>query len=261
MASVSDFGKENNIGDILKENFDDLIYIINENFKCEYINERVHLKKLGYSCLAHKILDNFYYDDLDRGLNFLQNILKAGNAIEQIRIRQKEGYRYYELKGKRFVNDAKKIKILIISRDISKFKEKEEEWFKRESNLRKLAETMPELRFWKLLQTKDEKTSFQKSREMLDSVIDNIPQLIYWKDKKLTYLGCNQNYALVNNIEDPDFIVGKTDENLPWAKANLKLLQENEKRVMKNNQSEEKIESWTLQNGSKAWFEINRTTS
>ncbi|MBA7513697.1 Adaptive-response sensory-kinase SasA [subsurface metagenome] len=258
MASVSDFGKEYKIGDILKENFDDLIFILNENFECEYINERVHLKKLGYSCLAHKILDNFYYDDLDRGLNFLQNILKAGNAIEQIRIRQKEGYRYYELKGKRFVNDAKKIKILIISRDISKFKEKEEEWFKRESNLRKLAETMPELRFWKLLQTKDEKTSFQKSREMLDSVIDNIPQLIYWKDKKLTYLGCNQNYALVNNIEDPDFIVGKTDENLPWAKANLKLIQENEKRVMKNNQSEEKIESWTLQNGSKAWFDINR---
>ncbi len=258
MASVSDFGKEHNIGDILKENFDDLIFILNENFKCEYINERVHLRKLGYSCLAHKILDNIYYGDLNRGLNFLQKILKAGNAIEQIRIRQNEGYGYYELKGKRFINDAEKVKILIISRDISKFKQKEEEWFKRESNLRKLAETMPELRFWKLLQTKGEKTSFQKSREMLDSVIDNIPQLIYWKDKKLTYLGCNQNYALINNIEDPDFIVGKTDENLPWAKANLKLIQENEKRVMKNNQSEEKIESWTLSNGSKAWFEINR---
>ena len=258
MASVSDFGEENNIGDILKENFDDLIFILNENFECEYINEKVHLRKLGYSCLAHKIIDKIYYGDLNRGLNFLQNILKTGKAIEQIRIRQNEGYGYYELKGKRFINDAEKVKLLIISRDISKFKQKEEEWFKRESNLRKLAETMPELRFWKLLQTKGEKTSFQKSREMLDSVIDNIPQLIYWKDKELTYLGCNQYYALVNNIEDPDFIVGKTDENLPWAKANLKLIQENEKRVMKNNQSEEGIESWTLHNGSKAWFDINR---
>jgi len=258
MASITNFGIEYNIGDILKENFDDLIFILNENFKCEYINEKVHLRKLGYSCLAHKIIDNIYYGDLNRGLNFLQNILKTGKAIEQIRIRQNEGYGYYELKGKRFINDVEKVKILIISRDISKFKQKEEEWFKRESNLRKLAETMPELRFWKLLQTKGEKTSFQKSREMLDSVIDNIPQLIYWKDEKLTYLGCNQNYALVNNIEDPDFIVGKTDENLPWAKANLKLIQENEKRVMKNNQSEERIESWTLNNGSKAWFEINR---
>jgi len=258
MASVSDFGKEHNIGDILKENFDDLIFILNENFECEYINEKVHLRKLGYSCLAHKIIDNIYYGDLDQGLNFLQNILKAGNAIEQIRIRQKEGYGYYEFKGKRFINDAEKVKILIIARDISKFKQKEREWLKRELNLRKLAETMPELRFWKLLQTKGEKSSFQKSREMLDSVIDNIPQLIYWKDKELTYLGCNQNFALVNNIEDSDFIVGKTDENLPWAKANLKLIQENEKRVMKNNQSEEKIESWSLYNGSKAWFEINR---
>lgn len=254
MASVS----EHNIGNILKENFDDLIFILNENFECEYVNEKVHLKKLGYSCLAHKILENIYSDDLNRGLNFLQNILKAGKAIEQLRIRQNESYRYYELKGKRFINEADKVKILIISRDISKFKQQEEEWFKRESNLRRLAETMPELRFWKLMQTKGEKTSFQKSREMLDSVIDNIPQLIYWKDKSLTYLGCNQNYALVNNIEDPDFIIGKIDENLPWAKANLKSIQENEKRVMKNNQSEEKIESWTLSNGSKAWFEINR---
>jgi len=260
MTSVSNFDHEHNIGDILKENFDDLIFILNENFECECINEKVHLKKLGYSCLAHKILDNFHHEDLDRGLNFLQNILKAGKAIEQIRIRQKEGYIFYELKGKRFINDAEKVKILIISRDISKFKEKEKEWFKRESNLRKLAETMPELRFWKLLQTKDEKTSFQRSREMLDSVIDNIPQLIYWKDKNLTYLGCNQNFALVNSIEDPDFVVGKNDEdeNLPWAKANLKSIQENEKRVMKNNQSEEKIESWTLGDGNKAWFEINR---
>jgi len=229
MASVSDFRKENNIGDILKENFDDLIFILNESFECEYINEKVHLKKLGYSCLTHKILDNIYFGDLNRGLNFLQNILKAGTAIKQLRIRQKEGYGYYELKGKRFINDADKVKILIISRDISKFKQQEEEWFKRESNLRRLAETMPELRFWKLMQTKGEKTSFQKSREMLDSVIDNIPQLIYWKDKNLTYLGCNHNYALVNNIEDPDFIIGKTDENLPWAKANLKSIQENEK--------------------------------
>ena len=130
MASVSDLEIEKNIGDILKENFDDLIFVLNENFKCEYINEKAHLRKLGYSCLAHKILDNFYYGDLNRGLNFLQNILKAGNAIEQIRILQREGYRFYELKGKRFINDAEKVKILIISRDISKFKKREGEWLK-----------------------------------------------------------------------------------------------------------------------------------
>jgi hypothetical protein len=45
MAKVSNFG------DILIENFDDLIFILNENFECEYVNEIVHLKKLGYSCL------------------------------------------------------------------------------------------------------------------------------------------------------------------------------------------------------------------
>jgi len=170
MASVS----EQNIGNILRENFDDLIYILNENFECEYVNEKVHLKKLGYSCLAHKILDSIYLGDLNRGLNFLQNVLKDGNAIEQLRFRQNEGYRYYELKGKRFINDADKVKILIISRDISRFKLQEEEWFKRESNLRRLAETMPELRFWKLMQTKGEKTSFQKSREMLESNLSGL---------------------------------------------------------------------------------------
>ena len=117
---------------------------------------------------------------------------------------------------------------------------------------------MPEIRFWKLLQTKDEKSSFQKSREMLDLVIDNIPQFIYWKNKEMVYVGCNKNYALINSLNDPNFVVGKTDNELPWSRLNFNRIHERERILMQNNQSESIIESWILPDGNEVWYEINR---
>jgi len=256
MASSSEFGY--NIGEVLTENLDDLIFVLNENFECEFVNEKIHIEKLGYLSLKNKITVILHQDDLPLGNVFLQRLLKNGQAIEHLRIRQKNSYVYYEFKGKTFTNEKQEIKLLISSRDISQFKRSEREWLKKEEVLKKSAENLQEIRFWKLLQTTDEKTSFQKSREMLDLVIDNIPQIIYWKNKDLVYLGCNQNYALINNFEDPNYILGKKDEDLPWAKINLNKIQDREKGVMNKNRSEISIETLNLPGGKTAFFEVNR---
>jgi len=256
MASSSEFGY--NIGEVLTENLDELIFVLNEDFECEFVNEKIHIEKLGYLSLKNKITVILHQDDLQLGNVFLQRLLKNGQAIEHLRIRQKNSYVYYEFKGKTFTNEKQEIKLLIYSRDISQFKRSEREWLKKEEVLKKSAENLQEIRFWKLLQTTDEKTSFQKSREMLDLVIDNIPQIIYWKNKDLVYLGCNQNYALINNFENPNYILGKFDEDLPWAKINLNTIQDREKDVMNKNQSEISIETLNLPGGKTAFFEVNR---
>ena len=256
MASSSEYGY--NIGEVLTENLDDLIFVLNENFECEFVNEKIHIAKLGYLSLRDKITVILHQDDIQIGNIFLRRLLKNGQAIEYLRVRQKNSYVYHEFKGKTFTNDKHEIKLLITSRDISQFKRSEREWLKKEEELKKLAENMKEIRFWKLLQTTDEKTSFQKSREMLDLVIDNIPQIIYWKNKDLVYLGCNQNYALINNFENPNYILGKIDEDLPWAKINLNTIQDREKDVMNKNQSEISIETLNLPGGKTAFFEVNR---
>jgi len=152
------------------------------------------------------------------------------------------------------LDDDNNLKILLISRDISYFKELEDNWLERERKLRELAETLPEIRFWKLLQPESEKSAFHKTREMLDIVIDNIPHLIYWKDVDLKYLGRNRNYALENNIEDPNFVVGKKDIEMPWLVGNVNLVQEKEFRVIREDKPENVIELWNLSDGKESWF-------
>lgn len=50
-----------------------------------------------------------------------------------------------------------------------------------------------------------------ESRQMLQTVLDNIPQRVFWKDRNLTFLGCNLPLARDVGFSDPAGIVGKTD--------------------------------------------------
>ncbi|WP_321913679.1 EAL domain-containing protein [Paraburkholderia sp. J11-2] len=56
----------------------------------------------------------------------------------------------------------------------------------------------------------------QRSNQMLESVIDNIPQRIFWKDAQSRYLGCNMTFARDAGLAYPEQIIGKSDEDLPW---------------------------------------------
>ncbi len=76
MASSSELGF--NIGEIFAENFDDLIFVLNQNFECEFVNEKIRLEKIGYFNLKDKITTIFHHDDISLSKIFLQNVLKYG---------------------------------------------------------------------------------------------------------------------------------------------------------------------------------------
>jgi diguanylate cyclase (GGDEF)-like protein/PAS domain S-box-containing protein len=56
----------------------------------------------------------------------------------------------------------------------------------------------------------------QRSNQMLETVMDNIPQRIFWKDRESRYLGCNMAFARDAGLAYPEQVVGKTDDDLPW---------------------------------------------
>ena len=56
----------------------------------------------------------------------------------------------------------------------------------------------------------------QRSNQMLEAVIDNIPQRIFWKDRESRYLGCNMAFARDAGLAYPEQVVGKSDADLPW---------------------------------------------
>ncbi len=243
----------NEINQIISENIEDLIFIINENYVCEYINfEELRDNQTIFNYIHPK--------DSNRIKKFLKNTIKSGVNLEESRIKSSTiSFRWFEIKSKRFIDNANQTKIFLICRDISRFKITEKNYRESLERFSSLADSLPEIRYWKLVQSKDSISPFQKTREMLDLVIDNIPHLIYWKDTNLVYLGCNTNFALLNEVEEPSTIVGRNDKDLIWSKNNIEYIKNIESRVMKNDQPEyNSIESLIMSDGNKKWFEINR---
>ncbi|MFT3741134.1 MAG: PAS domain-containing sensor histidine kinase [Gammaproteobacteria bacterium] len=55
------------------------------------------------------------------------------------------------------------------------------------------------------------------SELLIESIFQNIPSFLFWKDKNSVYLGCNQRYAELLGLEKPSDIIGKTDYDLNWS--------------------------------------------
>lgn len=100
--------------------------------------------------------------------------------------------------------------------------------------------------------------NLQQKEEFLRLIIDNIPQLIFWKDINSVLLGCNQHTADLNNLPHPKDLIGKTDHELVWSQYADKYRQDDQ-RVMENDQAELRIvEQFVTQQGEKLWIETNK---
>ncbi|NNJ10200.1 PAS domain S-box protein [Chloroflexales bacterium ZM16-3] len=58
--------------------------------------------------------------------------------------------------------------------------------------------------------------ALHRSRQMLQVVLDSIPQRVFWKDSALRYFGCNAPFAADVGLLDAAQIVGKIDSDLAW---------------------------------------------
>ena len=56
----------------------------------------------------------------------------------------------------------------------------------------------------------------QKSRQILEGILNTIPVRVFWKDKNLVYLGCNTPFAQDAGFEKPEDIIGKDDYRMGW---------------------------------------------
>ncbi|MGF1459271.1 MAG: PAS domain S-box protein [Leptolyngbyaceae cyanobacterium] len=63
---------------------------------------------------------------------------------------------------------------------------------------------------------KQAEADLQESRNMLELVLNAIPQRVFWKDRNSKFLGCNPAFAHDYRLTSAD-IIGKTDSELPWA--------------------------------------------
>ena len=57
-------------------------------------------------------------------------------------------------------------------------------------------------------------SSLEKNQRLLQLVLDNIPQLIFWKDRESIFQGCNQRWAETLGLDNPNEVVGMSDYDL-----------------------------------------------
>lgn len=97
------------------------------------------------------------------------------------------------------------------------------------------------------------------SQQMLQLVMDTLPEAIFWKDRNLMYLGCNQNFADDAGLTSPEEIIGKTDFDMPWKREETEFYRECDRRVMLSGKAELGItESQLNSEGKQTWLETNK---
>ena len=57
---------------------------------------------------------------------------------------------------------------------------------------------------------------------VLSEVINLVPSYVFWKNKQLVFLGCNLQFAQQFGCNNVDEIIGKTDDDFPWAENEFK---------------------------------------
>ncbi|MFX1363316.1 MAG: PAS domain S-box protein [Promethearchaeota archaeon] len=133
---------------LIADNSNDLIAILNKDFKHVFINESAYYSVLGYrkdEILGKRPRDFAHPDDLKRVSRVMKNALYSGVFSEEFRTRHKNGhYLYVELKGKFLIENNEIIGAILISRDITKRKETEQKLRKSEEKYRNLIEDAQE---------------------------------------------------------------------------------------------------------------------
>ncbi|GFM36314.1 PAS domain S-box protein [Desulfovibrio psychrotolerans] len=99
----------------------------------------------------------------------------------------------------------------------------------------------------------------RESERMLQLVLDNIPQLVSWKDKTLRYLGANKSFCAFFGLDGPGELAGKTNRDImPYPPDAEELFAAEQRVVAENNAQYQTRLAITGPHGEMVWLETNR---
>lgn len=102
----------------------------------------------------------------------------------------------------------------------------------------------------------------QNTQDILQKIIDTIPQTVFWQDHNLVYSGCDRSFAKKMGLENPQDIVGKTDWELPKSqeeKEQLELIRQSDLEIMKNRTAQHHVISRQRNiQGEENWLDTSK---
>ncbi len=95
--------------------------------------------------------------------------------------------------------------------------------------------------------------------EFIRTLINNIPQAVFWKDRDGVFLGCNQQFAKDAGFNSPEEIIGKTDYDLPWTREESDLFRQIDKKIIETGEGWLNFEeSHTRRGGEKKYLVVSK---
>jgi len=92
------------------------------------------------------------------------------------------------------------------------------------------------------------------SRQMLRTILDTVPQRVFWKDKNSVYLGCNKPLAEDCGYADPSEIVGKNDFDIHPPEVAERFREDDRHVLATGKPMLNREESRSMPDGSQGWL-------
>ncbi|MCK5215404.1 MAG: PAS domain-containing protein [Candidatus Omnitrophica bacterium] len=96
---------------------------------------------------------------------------------------------------------------------------------------------------------KEIEDTLKTQKDILSNVLTRIPHYIFWKDRDLVYMGCNTKFAQMVNLESPECIIGKRDEDLNWGTEKREAILKTEKEIIDKGEPLINVEEQMVVNG------------
>lgn len=111
-----------------------------------------------------------------------------------------------------------------------------------------------------ITERKSAEAAVAASEHMLKTVLDGIPQGVFWKDRESRYLGCNAVVARAFGMSGPEALLGKTDRDIPClTPEQATFFNQKDQEVMTSGQPLIGIiQQATLADGRTIWMETNK---
>ena len=111
-----------------------------------------------------------------------------------------------------------------------------------------------------ITERKKDDDALKSSQQMLESVLENFPGVVFWKDRNSVYLGCNRNFSSGAGLAEPSAIIGKNDfdKELPWKKEAEYYIADDLQVIESGIPKLNIIETLRQVDGRVAWFDTNK---
>ncbi len=112
--------------------------------------------------------------------------------------------------------------------------------------------------FTDITERKRAEMALQSSQQMLQLVLDNVPDRVFWKDRELNFLGANRTAARDAGLSDPKEIIGKNDHELAWRES-AACYQRDDRQVIESGRPKINFEEIQVQSdGSTRWLQTSK---